>query len=81
MHLNIYRRAEPEHKLSFLAVPAGQPIPEEVTNSDWVLHASDVELDEGSPSFAEYGIEDADGQIQEKGYAITSVSHQIESGS
>lgn len=40
MQLDIYRRPEPEHKLSYLAVPAGEPIPEEVTNVDWVREAS-----------------------------------------
>lgn len=78
MQLDIYRRPEPEHKLSYLAVPAGQAIPEEATNSDWVLHASAVALDDNAPSFAEYGIDGAAQQIAEKGYAITSVAHQVE---
>ncbi len=78
MQLDIYRRPEPEHKLSYLAVPTGKPIPEEATNTDWQLHARSVELDEQSPYFTEYGINAAGQQIREKGYAITSVTHQIE---
>ncbi|AEG93169.1 DUF6139 family protein [Ramlibacter tataouinensis] len=80
MQLDIYRRPEPEHKLSYLAVPSDQAIPEEATNTDWVLHARAVELDENAPSFAEYGIDRAAQQMAEKGYAITSLAHQIEAG-
>ena len=78
MQLDIYKRPESQHKLSFLAVPAGQPIPEEATNIDWAPHARAVELDPASPAFGEYGIDHAAEQIQEKGYAITGVTHQVE---
>ena len=79
MQLDIYRRPEPDHKLSFLAVPAGQAIPEEVTNVDWQHEATAVELDADAPSLAEYAIDNAGAQIREKGYAITGVDHQVES--
>lgn len=78
MRLDIYRRPEPEHKLSFLAVPAGKPLPEEVTNVDWQNEATDLELDVDAPSLKDYAIDDAGAQIAEKGYAITSVQHQVE---
>jgi hypothetical protein len=81
MQLDIYRRPEPEHKLSYLAVPAGEPIPEEATSVDWQREATSVELDVDAPSLAEYAIEDAGAQIREKGYAITSVEHQVEARS
>lgn len=77
MKLDIYRRPEPEHKLSFMAVPAGQPIPQEADNVDWKLVATATEMDVESASLAEYGIDKAGEQIREKGYAITSVSHQL----
>ncbi|HZY18387.1 MAG TPA: DUF6139 family protein [Ramlibacter sp.] len=79
MQLDIYRRPEPEHKLSYLAVPAGQPIPQEADNVDWRLVATATELDVHQP-LTEYGIDDASHQIEEKGYAITSVTHQVEAG-
>jgi hypothetical protein len=79
MQLDIYRRAEPEHKLSYLAVPAGKPIPEEATSVDWQEEARATDLDVDAPELGEYAIEAAGRQIQEKGYAITSVSHQPES--
>lgn len=78
MQLDIYRRPEPEHKLSYLAVPAGQPIPEEATNVDWQLVATATDMDVDGPSLAEYAIDNAGSQIREKGYAITSALHQVE---
>ena len=38
MRVDIYRRPEPEHKLSYLVVPESRVLPEEVTNV--VLHES-----------------------------------------
>jgi len=81
MQLDIYRRPEPEHKLSFMAVPAGQPIPQEVDNVDWKLVATATELDTEAPHLVEYAIDDPGPQIREKGYAITSVTHQLLDGS
>jgi Family of unknown function (DUF6139) len=81
MKLDIYRRPEPEHKLSFLAVPAGQEIPQEAINVDWHVVANNVEMDVEAPQMPDYGIDEPLRQIQEKGYAITSVYHQVEAGS
>jgi hypothetical protein len=78
MQLDIYRRPEPEHKLSFMAVPAGKPIPQEVVNIDWQLVATATELDVDAASLPDYAIDNPRQQIQEKGYAITSVEHQVE---
>jgi hypothetical protein len=78
MKLDIYRRPEPEHKLSFMAVPAGQPIPQEADNVDWKLVATATEMDVDAGSLAEYAIDEPGRQIREKGYAITSVTHQVE---
>jgi hypothetical protein len=79
MQFDIYRRPEPEHKLSFLAVPAGRHIPQEAINTDWVPQARAIELDETSDSFIEYGIDAPGRQLAEKGYAITNLAHQVES--
>lgn len=35
MRVDIYRRAEHDGIFSYLAVPEGKLIPEEVTNTDW----------------------------------------------
>jgi hypothetical protein len=78
MQLDIYRRSEPAHKLSYLAVPAGKPLPEEVTNVDWLVEVQAVELDVDAPTLPGYAIDDAGRQIREKGYAITSVEHQVQ---
>ena len=78
MKLDIYRRPEPAHKLSFMAVPAGQMIPQEVTNVDWRVVANNLELDAEADCITEYQLEHPGRQIREKGYAITSVQHQLE---
>jgi hypothetical protein len=78
MQLDIYRRHEPEHKRSFMAVPAGKPIPPEVDDLDWKLVATATEMDVEAPSLAEYAIDHPGAQIREKGYAITSLSHQLQ---
>jgi hypothetical protein len=77
MKLDVYRRPEPEHMHSFMVVPAGDPIPQEVENTDWKLVAENLDLDVDAGSLADYAIDDPSGQIREKGYAITSVTHQV----
>lgn len=79
MKLDVYRRREPAHKLSYLVVPAGQELPQEVTSAEWVAHAREVELDENAPSFTEYGIDEPGRQLRDKRYAITSLDHQLQS--
>ena len=78
MRLDIYRRHEPGNKRSYLAVPAGRVIPQEATSTEWVAHARDTELDETTTEFREYGIEHPQQQLEEKGYAITSLGHQLQ---
>jgi len=78
MQLDIYRRPEPEHKLSYLAVPAGKAIPAEATNVDWQREATGVECDVDSSRLTEYAIDDPGAQIREKGYAITSLEDQVQ---
>lgn len=77
MRVDIYRRPEPEHKLSYLVVPEGRVLPEEVTNVDWVSEQRGGDLDESESAWEELGIEEPQRQISEKGYAITGVLHQI----
>jgi hypothetical protein len=77
MQLDVYRRPEPEHKLSYMVVPAGKPIPQEVDNVDWKLVASARELDVDAPALQDLSIDAPAAQIREKGYAITSVTHQV----
>jgi hypothetical protein len=77
MNVDIYRRAEAGHKFSYLAVPHGQPIPEEATNVDWELRQQGVHIDEARSHIEPYEIDQPGRQIAEKGYAITSVLHQV----
>ena len=78
MRVDIYRRPEPAHKLSYLVVPEGRIIPEEATNVDWASEKRGVELNESQQSWQELGIDEPQRQLREKGYAITGVLHQIQ---
>ncbi len=80
MQLDIYRRPEPEQKVSYMAVPSGRSIPPEAVSVEWVLQARALERDETAPAFEEYGIRDPARQLAEKGYAITDLAHQVRAG-
>ena len=77
MKVDIYRRPEPQNKFSYLIVPAGQPIPEEAANVDWQARQQGVNVDESAQHLHPYEIDNPRAQIEEKGYAITSVYHQV----
>ena len=77
MKLDIYKRAENGGRFSYLAVPEGQVLPDEVTNIDWEDAEHGIEFDEsgdGDASLDAYAIENPVEQITAKGYAITSVN-------
>jgi hypothetical protein len=80
MNVDIYRRPEAGNKFTYLIVPAGRPIPEEATNIDWQSRQQAVHVDESSEHLHPYEIDNPRAQIDEKGYAITSVFHQVASG-
>lgn len=73
MRIDIYRRAEHAGQFSYLAVPEGKVIPEEVINTDWEATDRALDLDDGATHLAEFAIDDPLAQIEAKGYAITSV--------
>ena len=76
MRVDLYRRPEAENKVSYLAVPEGKRIPEEVINTDWASAGTSVELADHAKRWDQYGIERPEVQIAEKGYAITSLAEQ-----
>ena len=73
MRLDIYRRAENDGKFSYLAVPETRNIPEEATNTDWLVEARAVEVEDGAQHLADYAIDHVSEQIAEKGYAVTAL--------
>lgn len=79
MQLDIYKRPEPGGKLSYLVVPAGQAIPAEAENIEWQSVARGQDLD-ATRLHVQHHIDDAEAQLREKGYAITSVTQQVTSG-
>jgi hypothetical protein len=80
MRLDIYRRAEPGHLYSYLAVPEGRLIPEEATNTDWESEARGLEGGADAEQLEKYAIAAVEQQIREKGYAITSVAARVDAG-
>ena len=78
MKFDVYKRPEADHKLSYMLVPAGQSIPQEADNVDWHLVKQGDDLDTADRALQGLGIDHAMEQIREKGYAITSVYHQVE---
>jgi hypothetical protein len=77
MRVDIYRRSEQDNKFSFLAVSEGRPIPEEVTNVDWESEARGSSWDDNAQLISDYGISDFARQIEQKGYAITSIKQLV----
>jgi len=75
MRLDIYRRAEHDGKFSYLAVPEAKNIPEEATNTDWEIEVRAFEVDDNADQIEDFDIDNLNGQIAEKGYAMTSVLH------
>jgi len=75
MRLDIYRRAEQDGKFSYLAVPETLNIPQEATNTDWEVEARAVEVDDDAEQIEDYDIQNLNGQLSEKGYAVTSALH------
>lgn len=79
MQLDIYQRPEPGGKRSYLVVPAGQAIPAEAETTEWQSVARGQDLD-ATRLHVQHHIDDAEAQLREKGYAITSVTQQVTPG-
>lgn len=75
MRLDIYRRPENGGQYSYLAVPEGEEIPQEATNVDWETAERSVDFNENDEELAVFSIQDPLNQINDKGYAITSVKN------
>lgn len=73
MRLDIYRRAEHNGIFSYLAVPEGQPIPQEAINTDWLPAAQSLEVDDDVQILPNYHIDKLTQQMGSKGYAITAL--------
>jgi hypothetical protein len=80
MRVDMFRRPEVSGQFSYLAVPQGRAIPEEAVNTDWEAMLQDVELAAGHAEAIGMEVDDAEQQIGDKGYAITSVTNLRENG-
>lgn len=77
MKVDVYKRPEPEGLYSYLAVPEGRPIPDEATNIDWETEQQSIDLDENHEPVVGLSYEDAQQQINMKGYAISHMGEKI----
>jgi hypothetical protein len=77
MKVDIYRREESRDMFSYLIVPQGKDIPAEADNVDWHVRQLAIDVDESQEHLHPYEIDNPRAQIAEKGYAITSVYHQV----
>jgi hypothetical protein len=75
MRVDLYRRAEIGGQFSYLAVPQGKPIPEEATNTDWEAAQRDIDLERNDERKTGLSSTDAFQQINDKGYAISSIKN------
>lgn len=71
MRVDIYKRPEIKGQFSYMAVPEGKTIPQEVIGTDWEIVKPAVEC-EGAEDLERYSIGTPLEQIKAKGYAITS---------
>lgn len=76
MKVDIFKRMESQNRISYLAVPQGKPLPQEVTNTDWQAAERNIDLEEDTGSLFNLTLDDALAQIGEKGYAITHLQDQ-----
>ena len=67
MHVDIYRRSEPGNKYSYLLVPQGHLVPEEVTNIDWEARQRNIAVDETAAHLAPYEIDQPQATDRGKG--------------
>lgn len=75
MRIDLFRRPEDSGRFSYLAVPQGRVIPEEVVNTDWEIEQAGIELAGTDPAITGLPFAEAERQIDDKGYAITSVTN------
>ena len=75
MRLDIYQRPENKGQFSYLAVPEGRTIPEEVISTDWQSTVRGMEMPETENILPQFAIDYPLEQISAKGYAITSIRH------
>lgn len=78
MIVDIYKKSEPKGMYSYLAVPNGKEIPQEVINTDWLNDNKNVELDNDLGEV--FHIKKMESQIEEKGYAISNNRNYINIG-
>ena len=71
MKVDVYKRSEEHNLCSYLIVPNQKALPDEVVNTDWVVHERNVDFERGGRQRFTLSPDDAFIQLGEKGYAIS----------
>jgi hypothetical protein len=79
MKVDIYKRPEIKGQFSYMAVPEGKTIPEEVTDNDWAIVEQGMDFDDAM-DLRNFSIDKPFEQMEAKGYAITSSKNFIAAG-
>jgi hypothetical protein len=77
MKVDLYKRPDTNGGFSYLAVPAGKPIPNEATNIDWQTVHQGEELRPEEFDLLDASLDELEAQFDEKGYAISSAQKQM----
>ena len=77
MKLDIYKRPETEGQFSFMAIPSGKVIPEEVPGEEWEVVTYGREIAHVD-DFSDLSIDKPFDQLEVKGYAITGAKDLVE---
>ena len=80
MKVDVYKRPDTDGLFSYLVLPHQRAMPEEVTNTDWVIHERNVDFERDGKRHFTLHAEDAFLQIGEKGYAITHLNDRAGDG-
>ncbi|MBO9535340.1 DUF6139 family protein [Herbaspirillum sp.] len=80
MKVDVYKRPDSDGLFSYLVIPHRHALPEEVTNTDWLVHEQDVDFERDGRRHFTLQPEDAFRQIGEKGYAITHLAERARDG-
>jgi hypothetical protein len=80
MKVDVYKRMESNDLCSYLVVPAEKPLPEEVANTDWLVHDLNIDFERDGGKHYTLDPDDAFLQIAEKGYAISHLDARTSDG-
>lgn len=74
MRVDTFKRRETDGSFVYLLVPEDKSLPDEVTNTDWIIETRGTDIDSDKEKLEMFSIFHPRKQIHEKGYAISHIS-------